>query len=168
MRVRAVLMAVLKKFKPTVLLCIGVLALREFSARAQDNVRGGAEPIVSAINPAGLTYDYLVDGNLSEDDPAARKFKTLQAAYAAAPAGTEAKPTVIGIKPNVYQLPGGPPRTPSMSIRKDYITFLGLTNNRRTVVLADNRGLMEGAEDDGYILDVSAVGFCLKNLTVIN
>ncbi len=43
-----------------------------------------------------------------QDDPAARKFKTLQAAYEAAPAGTEAKPTVIGIKPNVYQLPGRP------------------------------------------------------------
>lgn len=135
---------------------------------AQDNIRGGAEPVVASINPAQLTYDYLVDGNLSQDDAANRKFKTLQAAYAAAPAGTEAKPTVIGIRPNVYHLPGGAPRTPSLSIRKNYITFLGLTNNRRTVVLADNRGLMQGADDDGYILDVNATGFTAKNLTILN
>jgi hypothetical protein len=55
-----------------------------------------------------------------------------------------------------------------MRITKNYITFLGLTNNRRTVVLADNRGLQQGAEDDGYILDVDAIGFTMKNLTVIN
>ena len=130
-------------------------------------MKGGSEPIVSTINPAKLAYDYLVDGNLPQDDLAAKKFKTLQAAYAAAPAGTEAKPTVIGIKPGVYQLPG-PTRGPSLSITKDYITLLGLTNNRRAVVLADNRGLMQGSEDDGYIIDVNATGFTAKNLTIIN
>jgi hypothetical protein len=135
---------------------------------AQDRVGPGNEPVVASVDPAALTYDYLVDGNLSADDPVHRHFKTLQAAYAAAPAGTAAKPTVIGIKPNVYFLPGGAPRTPSMSIRKDYITFLGLTNNRRAVVLADNRGLMQGAEDNGYILDVNATGFTAKNLTILN
>ncbi|HWA10796.1 MAG TPA: pectinesterase family protein [Opitutaceae bacterium] len=136
--------------------------------RAQDRVDRGAEPVVASIDPATLVYDYLVDGNLPEDDPAGKKFRTLQAAYAAAPAGTEEKPTVIGIRPNVYQLPGGAPRTPSLSITKNYITLLGLTNNRRTVVLADNRGLMQGAEDNGYILDVNATGFTAKNLTIVN
>ena len=115
-----------------------------------------------------MTYDYLVDGNLPQDDPAARKFKTLQAAYEAAPAGTEAKPTVIGIKPNVYQLPGPATRGASLSIKKNYITLLGLTNNRRAVVLADNRGLQQGSEDDGFIIDVNATGFTVKNLTIIN
>jgi len=115
-----------------------------------------------------LTYDILVDGTLQRDDPANLRFKTLQAAYAAAPPGTEAKRTVIGIKPNVYLLPANEPRTPSLRITKNYITFLGLTNNRRSVVLADNRGLMQGAEDDGYILDVDTVGFTAKNLTIIN
>ena len=74
---------------------------------------GGAEPIDRSIDPAKLTYDYLVDGNLTADDPAAKKFKTLQAAYAAAPAGTEAKRTVIGIMPGVYQLPGPSSREPA-------------------------------------------------------
>jgi len=138
------------------------------SAFAQDHVRGGAEPIVSSIDPAKLTYDILVDGNLERDDPANRRFRTLQAAYAAATQGTEEKRTVIGIKPNVYMLPANQPRTPSLRISKNYITLLGLTNNRRSVVLADNRGLQQGAEDDGYILDVDAVGFTVKNLTIIN
>ncbi len=138
------------------------------SALGQDNVRGSAEPVVRSIDPSKLTYDILVDGNLQRDDPANLRFKTLQAAYAAAPPGTDEKRTVIGIRPNVYLLPANQPRTPSLKITKDYITFLGLTNNRRSVVLADNRGLMQGAEDDGYILDVDAVGFTAKNLTIIN
>jgi hypothetical protein len=124
-------------------------------------------PSVQAFDPATLTFDYLIDGNLLQDDPANKKFKTLQAAYGAAPAGTEQKPTVIGIKPNVYQLPGGD-RVPSMVINKNWITFFGLTNDRRSVVLADNRGLSEGSGDNGYILMVNCTGFCLKNLTVLN
>lgn len=158
----------MKSLKPTLLLILAIFAIGGGSASAQDSVKGGAEPIVSSIDPAKLTYDYLVDGNLPQDDPANRKFKTLQAAYAAAPEGTEAKPTVIGIKPNVYQLPGLAPRGPSLSIEKNYITLLGLTDNRRTVVLADNRGLQQGADDDGYIIDVDATGFTAKNLTIIN
>ena len=158
----------MKSPKIALLLALTLLAPCARVARAQDNVQGSAEPIDPSIEPSKLTYDYLVDGNLTQDDPAAKKFKTLQAAYAAAPAGTEAKPTVIGIMPNVYQLPGSAPRTPSMSITKNWITFLGLTNNRRAVVLADNRGLMEGAEDDGYILDVNDTGFSMRNLTVVN
>jgi hypothetical protein len=138
------------------------------AAKAQDNTRGSSEPIINSINPSKLAYDILVDGNLAQDDPGNRKFKTLQAAYAAAPAGTERKPTVIGIAPNVYRLSSAAPRTPSMSITKNYITFLGLTNNRRSVVLADNRGLMQGADDNGYILVVNATGFSAKNLTILN
>src|SRR4029077_3036250 len=65
-------------------------------------------------------------------------------------------------------LPASAPLTPSLRITKNYITLLGLSNNRRSVVLADNRGLMQGAEDDGYILDVDATGFTVKNLTIIN
>jgi hypothetical protein len=154
--------------RKSIIICIGALLIFWGSAKAQDNVRGSEEPIVRSIDPSKLVYDLLVDGNLAQDDPGNRKFKTLQAAYAAAAAGTEEKPTVIGIKPNVYQLPGGAPRTPSLKINKNYITFLGLTNNRRSVVLADNRGLMQGAEDNGYILDVNATGFTVKNLTILN
>src|ERR1017187_9306772 len=146
----------------------GLLLLGGHFAIAQDTVRGSAEPVVSSINPAKLTYDYLVDGDLPQDDAANKKFKTLQAAYEAASAGTEAKPTVIGLKPNVYQLPGGAALTPSLHITKNFITFLGLTNNRRAVVLADNRGNQQGADDNGYILDINATGFTLRNLTVLN
>jgi hypothetical protein len=158
----------MKNIKSILLLAMVILALDGHWIWAQDKVNRGAEPVFSSIDPAKLTCDYLVDGDLPQDDPAARKFKTLQAAYAAAPAGTEAKPTVIGIKPNVYQLTGPSTRGASLSIRKNYITFLGLTNNRRAVVLADNRGLRQGAEDNGYIIDVDAIGFTAKNLTIIN
>jgi len=153
---------------PSAMLIALVLAVTGSRASAQDNVRGHAEPIDRTIDPAMLTYDYLVDGDLPGDDPANKRFRTLQAAYQAAPAGTEENPTVIGIRPNVYLLPGGPLRTPSMHITKDYITFLGLTHNRRAVVLADNRGNQQGAEDNGYLLDVDADGFTCRNLTVIN
>ncbi len=148
------------------LLSIAALLILASFAKAQDKV-DGKEPIVPTINPATLTYDYLVDGNLPHDDPAAKKFNTLQAAYQAAPAGTEQKPTVIGIMPNVYELPGGD-GVASMEINKNWITFLGLTNNRRSVVLADNRGLSEGSSDDGFMLKVNCTGFAAKNLTMLN
>jgi hypothetical protein len=150
------------------LFVLAIFALNTFPVSAQDSVKGGAEPIVGSIDPSKLSCDYLVDGDLLQDDVNAKKFRTLQAAYTAAPAGTESKPTVIGIKPGVYQLPGPATRGPSLSITKDYITLLGLSNNRRAVVLADNRGLMQGSEDDGYIIDVNATGFTAKNLTIIN
>ncbi len=158
------------KFNAALLPLIGIFILigSGTPAHGQDKVAPGSEPIDNSIDPAKLTYDYLVDATLPADDPVNRKFTTLQAAYAAAPAGTEEKPTVIGIKPGVYQISGSLERQPSLGITKDWITLLGLTNNRRAVVLADNRGLDEGASDDGYLLDVNATGFTAKNLTILN
>lgn len=158
----------MKHPKLPLLLASACLLLCAVPVTAQDNVRGGSEPIVASIDPAKLTYDILVDGNLPQDDSANKKFKTLQAAYAFAPEGTEAKPTIIGIKPNVYQISHDAPRGPSLAITKNWITFLGLTNNRRAVVLADNRGNQQGADDNGYILDVNATGFSMRNLTTVN
>ena len=157
----------LSKFRGFLPIAVVLLIWNPF-ANAQDMVTPGAEPVVNSIDPSKLVYDYLVDGNLPQDDPANKQFKTLQAAYAAAPEGTRARPTVIGIKPNVYQISGSMDRVPSMRVTKNWMTFLGLTNNRRTVVLADNRGLQEGAGDDGYLLDVNATGFTAKNLTLLN
>jgi hypothetical protein len=48
--------------QPTVLLALALLFPDERSGRAQDNVKGGSEPTVGSIDPAKLTYDYLVDG----------------------------------------------------------------------------------------------------------
>src|SRR5262245_59983107 len=94
-----------------------IQSLMGASARAQDSTPATGEPITS-VNPATLTYDYLVDGSLAADDAANRRFKTLQAAYAAAPAGTAAQPTVIGIAPNVYLLPGPATSGASLNITK--------------------------------------------------
>ncbi len=140
---------------------------------AQDNGRLG-EPIMSSIDPAKLSYDYLVDGSLSQDDPGNHRFKTLAAAYAAAPAGTAAQPTVIGLLPGVYLL-AGTSSSAGIDVRKNYLTLLGLTNNRRSVVLAGNRGNKEGGGDvatgtsyNGYVVTVNATGFTARNLTILN
>src|SRR5580698_10203711 len=85
------------------LLCMPLLS------HAQDNMRGApyhgytGEP----FDTTHAAYDYLVDSSLPQDQPDQKKFKTLQGAYAAAPAGSPGKPTVIGIKPDVYFLRGG-------------------------------------------------------------
>ncbi len=148
------------------ILSLALVATLGAAAQAQDSTPAAGEPITST-DPTTLTYDYLVDGNLTADDPANRKFATLQAAYAAAPEGTGDQPTVIGIAPNVYLLPGATSGA-SLNITKSYITLLGLTNNRRSVVLADNRGNQMGATDNGYVIVVNATGFTAKNLTILN
>lgn len=117
-------------------------------------------------------YDYLVDGGLPADDPARRMFRTVEAAYEAAPAGTPGRPTVIGIRPGVYLLPGKGPVT-GLTITKDDITLVGLTDDRRNVVLADNRGNQQGAgplgaTNNGYTMMVDADGFTAMNLTILN
>ncbi len=140
-------------------------------AHAQDNLRDGA-PFNGytgvKFDTTNYAYDYLVDSSLSQDDPANRKFKTLQAAYAAAPAGTPAKPTVIGVKPDVYLLHVGESAPYSMQMTKNYITILGLTDDRRKVVFADNRCKDEGATNDGFIFVINADGFTMMNLTVLD
>jgi hypothetical protein len=161
-------MLIQPRLAAVVIVLAPALVLAATCAVAQDETPSGGEPIDPSVTVTQLSYDYLVDGDLPQDAPDERKFKTLQAAYAAAPAGTAQHPTVIGIRPNVYFLHGTSARGPSLSVRKDYLTFLGLTNDRRTVVLADNRGLMQGADDDGYIIDVNATGFTARNLTILN
>jgi len=149
-------------------ICITILLVRP-DARAQDNMRGAPYNGYTGVpfDTRNDAYDYLVDSSLPQDEPVEKKFKTLQAAYAAAPAGTPEHPTVIGIKPDVYFLHGGETET-SMTITKNYITLLGLTDDRRKVVLADNRGNKEGASNNGYIFMVNATGFTMMNLTVVN
>jgi pectin methylesterase-like acyl-CoA thioesterase len=138
-------------------------------ARAQDT--NGPSPL-SFLDTTGSPYDILVDSSLAADNPAAMQFRTLQAAYAAASAGTPTRQTVIGIKPDVYQITGTA-TTPGLTISKNYITLLGLTNDHRNVVLADNRGNQEGAGSptasyNGYVIIVSATGFQARNLTILN
>ncbi len=64
------------------------------AVRAQDNMRDAPFNGYTGVpfDTRAYAYDYLVDSSLSQDDPAQKKFKTLQAAYAAAPAGTPGPP----------------------------------------------------------------------------
>jgi hypothetical protein len=139
-------------------------------AHAQDNLHGAPYNGYTGVtfDTTKYVYDYLVDGSLAADDAANKKFKTLDAAYAAAPAGTAAKPTVIGIKPNLYLFHAAEDAPAGLTITKNYITLLGLTDDRRNVVIADNRGNKEGATNNGYVLDVNATGFSAINLSVVN
>lgn len=111
-------------------------------------------------------YDILVDASRPED-PAARRYQTVQAAYAAAPAGTAERPTVIGLLPDVYQL-RGTQTEPGLVITKPYLTLMGLTQDRRSVVLADNRGNKQGAANNGFSMIIDADGFSAVNLTILN
>jgi pectin methylesterase-like acyl-CoA thioesterase len=131
---------------------------------AQDS--NGPSPI-GFLDTSKHSYDYLVDSSLSQDDPANRQFRTLQAAYAAAPEGTAAKPTVIGIKPDVYHITSDT-SAPGLTISKNYLTLVGLTNDHRSVVLADNRGNQQGANNNGFVIVVNANGFSAINLTFLN
>jgi hypothetical protein len=154
---------------PALLVAFSITLAFAPAARAQDNMRLAPYNGYTGetFDTRGYAYDYLVDGSLPHDSPAEKKFTTLQAAYADAPAGTPEHPTVIGIKPGVYFLRGGDTEA-SMTITKNYITLLGLTNDRRNVVLADNRGNKEGASNNGYIFMVNDTGFTMMNLTVVN
>ena len=67
----------------------------------------------------------------------------------------------------------GTATTPGLNVTKNFITFLGLTNDHRNVVLADNRGNQQGAgsptaSNNGYVIIVSATGFQATNLTILN
>ncbi len=151
------------------------VAFTTAALHAQDTLRGmgpinGYTGVV--FNTTSDKYDYLVDSSLPQDDPATKRFRTVEGAYAAAPAGTVGHPTVIGIKPDVYLLPGKGLNT-GLAITKNNITLLGLTDDRRKVVLADNRGNQEGAgvlgnSNNGYTMTVKADGFSAINLTIIN
>ncbi|MDG2522116.1 pectinesterase family protein [Caulobacter segnis] len=161
--------------KPIAGLSFGLLlALAPAAIHAQDTLVGmghinGYTGVV--FDTRNERYDYLVDASLPED-PAARRYRTVEAAYAAAPAGTPGKPTVIGIRPDVYLLPGKN-LTPGLVITKPNITLLGLTDDRRKVVLADNRGNQQGAgvlgaSNNGFTMIVDADGFSAINLTILN
>ena len=111
-------------------------------------------------------YDLLVDASRPED-PANGRYRTIHAAYEAAPAGTPDRPTVIGLMPDVYQLIGTESDT-GLHITKPDITLMGLTQDRRSVVLADNRGNRQGASNNGFSMMVDADGFSAVNLTILN
>ena len=97
--------------------CYGALLIVDGAAAAlafaQDNLRDGAP----FNGYTGVTFDTTrlrlrLPGRQQPGPgrPANKKFKTLQAAYAAAPAGTPDHPTVIGIKPDVYLMHVGESR----------------------------------------------------------
>lgn len=148
---------------------VALLAATTLPAVAQDTlvglgpVRGYTDV---AFDTTALRYDILVDASRPED-PLQNRYRTIQAAYAAAPPGARGRPTVIGLMPDVYQL-NGTETEAGLVVTKSNITFLGLTRDRRSVVLADNRGNKQGAANNGWTMTVHADGFSMINLTILN
>lgn len=150
-----------------ILACLSLAATRP--ATAQDTLKGlgrvhGYTGV--AFDTRAARYDILVDASRPED-AAARRYRTLNDAYAAASEGSRDRPTVIGLMPDVYLLTGTLDE-PGLKITKDNITLIGLTDDRRKVVIADNRGNMQGASNNGWSLAVDADGFTAINLTFLN
>lgn len=151
-----------------ILLALGALAGAS-PAMGQDTLQGlgrvhGYTGVVFDTRQA--PYDILVDASRPEDR-AARRYRSLQAAVAAAPAGTRDKPTVIGLLPDVYLVPGTMTAS-GLVIDKPNITLIGLTDDRRKVVIADDRGNRQGADHNAATMEVAADGFSAVNLTILN
>jgi pectin methylesterase-like acyl-CoA thioesterase len=130
--------------------------------------KAGNESPASApatADPAALplpAHDILVAADGSGD------YTTVQAAIAAAPAGTAARPTVIAIKPGTYR--------ELVMVSKNYVTLIGTTGNPRDVVLTyDNAagttnpatGATYGTGGSQSVL-VSGSNVTVRDLTIEN
>ena len=113
-----------------------------------------------------------VDGALTSSNPAAFQFKTLHEAVAAAVDGTQAEPMTIYIEPDVYQM-NGTLHDRGLYVDKDWVSLIGLAEDARDVVLADNRGHTIGAESasgssPAETIFITGTGFHAENLTIGN
>lgn len=113
-------------------------------------------------------YDLLVDPTLPSDLPEEGRFRTIQSAAEFCKGGTEERPAVIGILPGVYFL-GGTEINPGLVIRRDYLKLLGLSQDARDVVLADNRGEFQGSKKQrSMTVEVRGIGFEAENISFYN
>lgn len=113
-----------------------------------------------------------VNGTLAASNPGAFQFKTLHEAVAAAVDGTQAKPMTIYIEPDVYQM-NGTLHDRGLYVDKDWVSLIGLAEDARDVVLADNRGHTIGAESasgssPAETIFITGTGFHAENLTIGN
>jgi pectin methylesterase-like acyl-CoA thioesterase len=130
--------------------------------------RAGNESEASApttATPVGVplpAHDVLVAADGSG------QYTSVQAAVAAAPAGTAAKPTVIAVKPGTYK--------EMLTVSKSYVTLIGTTGNAGDVVLTyDNAAgttipgstLTYGTGKSQSVL-VSGSNVTVKDLTIEN
>ncbi len=111
----------------------------------------------------------IVDRSVVESVPSSNIYKTVQEAYEAAQPGTAENPTVITIKPGVY-LMNGDEANNGLSITKDYLTFIGDSDDPNDIVLADNRGNNQGSTSNYNSASVvsSCTGLTMKNISIYN
>jgi len=129
-------------------------------------------PVGDWTVPATGPSAFYVDQSLHDDELGAYRFNRLHDAVAAAPDGSEAKPTVIYLAPDVYQMHGTATER-GLYIDQDWISLIGLTTDPEDTVLADNRGHTIGARSESgsspaETLFVTGTGFSARNLTIGN
>ena len=132
-------------------------------------------PVAPGLDGQPLTlneHTLYVDGQLKRDWPKQHIFHSLHTAIAAAPVGTEQRPTTIYLAPNVYWM-NGTETDRGLYIHQDWIRLVGLSDDPRDVVLGDNRGHTIGAHSTSgsspaETLFVTGTGFSAENLTIGN
>lgn len=130
---------------------------------------------VRARDGTRLTLDaqhFHVDPSRAADDVHGHRYRSLHRALADLPEGREDAPSVIYLEPAVYWL-NGTATDRGLYIRQDWVQLVGLSEDARDVVLADNRGHTLGAHSPSgsspaESLFVTGTGFHARNLTIGN
>ncbi|QJR82381.1 hypothetical protein CA267_017300 [Alteromonas pelagimontana] len=148
------------------------LSLLYLSACAQPHPAEAELAPQSELLPTLGPHAFYVDQRLSEHERQPYQFNDLHKAINAAPSGTEAKPTVIYLAPDVYQLQGSPTDR-GLYIHQDWLRLVGLSANAKDTVLADNRGHTIGAtsktgSSPAESVFITGTGFSAYNLTIGN
>lgn len=106
-----------------------------------------------------MGFDAIVDNTLANENPAATPalFKTVQAAVKAS-TGTATKPYMVFVKAGTYN--------EHVAIDKPYTHITG--QNKKDVVITDNKTAKEGGVDKTATINVTAHDVVLDNLTIAN
>ncbi|MCD8032318.1 MAG: hypothetical protein LUF85_16215 [Bacteroides sp.] len=124
--------------------------------------------------------NFFIDGRLSdrqiEDQPYV--FNSIQQAVAHLQDGTEEEPMRLHIAPYVYwiddpddesiRMPERGSVPFGMTVRCNWLTLYGLSQNPQDVVLASNRGQTQGASGNYTMFFFDGDGLCVENLTLGN
>lgn len=162
-----------KRFIHFICLTLVFTCLFTYQALAVHAETGGVT--ITAKNGKQLTLgpkSLYVDSSLAASNSSAFQFKTIHEAVAAAVDGTQAEPMAIYIEPDVYQM-NGTLNDRGLYVDKDWVSFIGLAEDARDVVLADNRGHTIGAESasgssPAETIFITGTGFHAENLTIGN
>lgn len=127
------------------------------------------------------THAFFIDGSLSVQEAAKYKyvFNSINEASKHLSNGSEKQPMVLYIAPWVYwldnpddleeRIPQKGQSVPfGLEMNCDWLTFMGLSDNPKHVILACNRGQTMGAKGNFTMLNIKGDGICAENVTFGN